>query len=56
MRNIDIVIAKYKEELEWLNNLNLKKIKRIFIYNKNSEEYALPESCKISLKKIKVRQ
>lgn len=41
MRNIDIVVARYKEDLDWLNTVNLTSIKRIYIYNKNSEPYTL---------------
>lgn len=40
-RKYDMVIARYNETLEWLRNVDLTNIERVFIYNKNDEPYKL---------------
>lgn len=37
----DLVIARYGENLDWLNTVNLSKLRRIYIYNKNKMDYKI---------------
>lgn len=45
-KNIDLVIARYNENLNWLNNLDLSLFRKIIIYNKGNNINCL-ESKKI---------
>lgn len=41
-KKIDLVIARYNEPLDWLNEHKDKKFNKIFIYNKGSSEVTCP--------------
>src|SRR5271156_5073791 len=43
-RNYDMVIARYKEPLNWLYEVDLSKINRIFIYNKSAHSVLLDQN------------
>ena len=45
-RTIDLVIARYNENLDWLKEYSKYKFNRIFLYNKGETEITLPESYK----------
>jgi hypothetical protein len=42
-RTIDLVIARYNENLDWLTNYSKYKFNRIFLYNKGETEVTLPK-------------
>ena len=37
MREIHLVVARYKESIEWLENLSLPDYVKVIIYNKGDE-------------------
>ena len=44
---IDIVVARYKENIDWLNRFNLSGNDRLFIYNKSKDHFdvKIPFKC-----------
>lgn len=44
--NIDLVVARYEENLDWLGQLDLAKFRKIIIYNKGSDLPKL-DNCEI---------
>jgi UDP-galactopyranose mutase len=52
LKKYDLVIARYNEPLDWLQKINISKINRIFIYNKNSEPIRFTENLSFNKKII----
>ena len=45
-KTIDLVIARYNENLDWLKDYSQYTFNRIFLYNKGTSEVSLPDSFK----------
>jgi hypothetical protein len=45
-KTIDLVIARYNENLDWLKDYSTYQFNRVFIYNKGKSDVELPESFK----------
>lgn len=42
MKNVDIVISYYKEDLSWVDDLDITYINKIYIYNKSGDDRYIP--------------
>ena len=50
MKTVDLVVARYEEDISWVNNLPIDSYSRIYIYNKGSETtFTIPKSQSIPL-------
>ena len=48
--SVDIVVARYEEDIRWINTLPIHSYSRVYIYNKGSEsEFPIPRSIVHSL-------